>query len=139
MFFLMIRRPPRSTRTDTLVPYTTLFRSARLLCPEQSSRRLSRARSRAAPRWDASADGIDLLGLWRERGDALSRNRQGRPAGFLLRRDEEGQRGDGAQLCPSVEYPDDDVPFLHHLWAVGAARHGAVQIRRSGPRGAADR
>src|SRR3546814_15514039 len=25
---LMIRRPPRSTRTDTLFPYTTLFRSA---------------------------------------------------------------------------------------------------------------
>src|SRR3546814_7967217 len=29
-FFLMIRRPPRSTRTDTLFPYTTLFRSERL-------------------------------------------------------------------------------------------------------------
>src|SRR3546814_985590 len=29
-FFLMIRRPPRSTRTDTLFPYTTLFRSQ---CP----------------------------------------------------------------------------------------------------------
>src|SRR3546814_2856499 len=27
MFFLMIRRPPRSTRTDTLFPYTTRFRS----------------------------------------------------------------------------------------------------------------
>src|SRR3546814_8162274 len=27
-FFLMIRRPPRSTRTDTRFPYTTLFRSA---------------------------------------------------------------------------------------------------------------
>src|SRR3546814_5152869 len=26
-FFVMIRRPPRSTRTDTLFPYTTLFRS----------------------------------------------------------------------------------------------------------------
>src|SRR3546814_17767803 len=26
-FFLMVRRPPRSTRTDTLFPYTTLFRS----------------------------------------------------------------------------------------------------------------
>src|SRR3546814_5586131 len=26
-FFLMLRRPPRSTRTDTLFPYTTLFRS----------------------------------------------------------------------------------------------------------------
>src|SRR3546814_18822940 len=31
VFFLMIRRPPRSTRTDTLFPYTTLFRS--LLAP----------------------------------------------------------------------------------------------------------
>src|SRR3546814_11829790 len=28
VFFLMILRPPRSTRTDTLFPYTTLFRSA---------------------------------------------------------------------------------------------------------------
>src|SRR3546814_11104644 len=27
VFFLMIRRPPKSTRTDTLFPYTTLFRS----------------------------------------------------------------------------------------------------------------
>src|SRR3546814_4999564 len=31
VFFLMIRRPPRSTRTDTLFPYTTLFRSDMLL------------------------------------------------------------------------------------------------------------
>src|SRR3546814_18791533 len=30
-FFLMIRLPPRSTRTDTLFPYTTLFRSHRAL------------------------------------------------------------------------------------------------------------
>src|SRR3546814_10940961 len=28
-FFLIIRRPPRSTRSDTLFPYTTLFRSGR--------------------------------------------------------------------------------------------------------------
>src|SRR3546814_1308297 len=37
-FFLMIRRPPRSTRTDTLFPYTTLFRSQQqvvgLILPE---------------------------------------------------------------------------------------------------------
>src|SRR3546814_4070376 len=33
-FFLMIRRPPRSTRTDTLFPYTTLFRSGRVSDPE---------------------------------------------------------------------------------------------------------
>src|SRR3546814_677997 len=30
IFFLMIRRPPRSTRTDTLFPYTTLFRSTKI-------------------------------------------------------------------------------------------------------------
>src|SRR3546814_4584130 len=30
VFLLMIRLPPRSTRTDTLFPYTTLFRSLRL-------------------------------------------------------------------------------------------------------------
>src|SRR3546814_3592972 len=34
----MIRRPPRSTRTDTLFPYTTLFRSAVLKPHAQSSR-----------------------------------------------------------------------------------------------------
>src|SRR3546814_7350574 len=32
-FFLMIRRPPRSTRTDTLFPYTTLFRSHEIAGP----------------------------------------------------------------------------------------------------------
>src|SRR3546814_5696964 len=30
----MIRRPPRSTRTDTLFPYTTLFRSRQLRAPQ---------------------------------------------------------------------------------------------------------
>src|SRR3546814_6603581 len=35
-FFLMIRRPPRTTRTDTLFPYTTLFRSHR---PDNRSRK----------------------------------------------------------------------------------------------------
>src|SRR3546814_15886477 len=35
-FFLMIRRPPRSTRTDTLFPYTTLFRSkGSLVAPDR--------------------------------------------------------------------------------------------------------
>src|SRR3546814_20145094 len=39
-FFLMIRRPPRSTRTDTLFPYTTLFRSAGNLHRALSAERL---------------------------------------------------------------------------------------------------
>src|SRR3546814_12721477 len=33
VLFLMIRRPPRSTRPDTLFPYTTLFRSTALERP----------------------------------------------------------------------------------------------------------
>src|SRR3546814_18001982 len=38
--FVMIRRPPRSTRTDTLFPYSTLFRSRKSVCciePAQTS------------------------------------------------------------------------------------------------------
>src|SRR3546814_4189880 len=40
-FFLMIRRPPESTRTDTLFPYTTLFRSP--VCRIARSGKASRA------------------------------------------------------------------------------------------------
>src|SRR3546814_13886643 len=52
-FLLMIRRPPRSTRTDTLFPYTTLFRSPELaadalLCVRGRDRR--RARRPRRPR-----------------------------------------------------------------------------------------
>src|SRR3546814_16739829 len=47
--FLMIRRPPRSTRTDTLFPYTTLFRSQE--CPPpRVLRPARRRRSRASDR-----------------------------------------------------------------------------------------
>src|SRR3546814_3167416 len=42
----MIRRPPRSTRTDTLFPYTTLFRSRRKRHEEVHSARIHRPRRR---------------------------------------------------------------------------------------------
>src|SRR3546814_5385190 len=42
----MIRRPPRSTRTDTLFPYTTLFRSA---CAESSAGRPGDRRGQRSP------------------------------------------------------------------------------------------
>src|SRR3546814_15716905 len=60
-FFLMIRRPPRSTRTDTLFPYTTLFRSpgANRLCGlfEAGRRRIviDRAMTRSSPFATAAA------------------------------------------------------------------------------------
>src|SRR3546814_3571386 len=48
----MIRRPPRSTRTDTLFPYTTLFRSAsQLFIPNQTKgMRHERATEDACPK-----------------------------------------------------------------------------------------
>src|SRR3546814_13992422 len=63
-FFLMIRRPPRSTRTDTLFPYTTLFRSPDLV------RRLAR-------RLDAEEVGTAQPGV----GDGHVGGGAGEPAG----------------------------------------------------------
>src|SRR3546814_20086987 len=45
----MIRRPPRSTRTDTLVPYTTLFRSPGRCSTSSPKRRLRETGRRGAP------------------------------------------------------------------------------------------
>src|SRR3546814_13113119 len=42
LFFLMIRRPPRSTHTDTIFPYTTLFRSHAPVGIEVEHQRLAR-------------------------------------------------------------------------------------------------
>src|SRR3546814_19176625 len=58
-FFLMIRRPPRSTRTDTLFPYTTLFRSP-VRAPAAGARLSGRARRRG--------DHIPIL-PWQPLGD----------------------------------------------------------------------
>src|SRR3546814_10746622 len=64
-FFLMIRRPPRSTRTDTLFPYTTLFRSrAEPYRPVARRRFVGRYRPRACE-----------LGQLRSRRDRRDRSR----------------------------------------------------------------
>src|SRR3546814_19728346 len=49
VFLLMIRRPPRSTRTDTLFPYTTLFRSGGWRAPGTSGHRRWRGRTAIPP------------------------------------------------------------------------------------------
>src|SRR3546814_6335212 len=64
----MIRRPPRSTRTDTLFPYTTLFVSRRDRA-DGFVQRLARRRDTA----------LHLpWGQWRHRHDRLSASRPGR-------------------------------------------------------------
>src|SRR3546814_16196739 len=55
IFFLKLRRPPISTRTDTLFPYTTLFRSSNPQPHEAQSLKLDSSKAHAAlgwhPRW----------------------------------------------------------------------------------------
>src|SRR3546814_7194602 len=58
----MIRRPPRSTRTDTLVPYTTLFRShRRVALSGRLARRQFQPRSSKTPHPDARGGQIRRL------------------------------------------------------------------------------
>src|SRR3546814_8018454 len=49
----MIRRPPRSTRTDTLFPYTTLFRSRMRTCALAWGKRAARSASDTPARIDS--------------------------------------------------------------------------------------
>src|SRR3546814_15679223 len=62
-FFLMIRRPPRSTRTDTLFPYMTLFRSAFDGVPEHlaQARGIGPHARLAIALWQAIADFLKSL------------------------------------------------------------------------------
>src|SRR3546814_11415463 len=70
----MIRRPPRSTRTDTLFPYTTLFRSFGGF--EEWSDAVAAEEARAAQRLDSK---LRLEAHWLERGVTARRKRnQGR-------------------------------------------------------------
>src|SRR3546814_5283311 len=70
----MIRRPPISTRTDTLFPYTTLFRSARVLLVPDS----------AVPRPAADGAAVDDWsgGLVSDRDPRVSRTRRHAAARF---------------------------------------------------------
>src|SRR3546814_3780901 len=90
-FFLMIRRPPRSTLTDTLFPYTTLFRSI----PCRRASRVGRADATAATK-----GGSAHRGIWRADGRSHGDRRCRRTA--LGRRDhrrhQPGQDGNANQF-----------------------------------------
>src|SRR3546814_10727127 len=75
----MIRRPPRSTRTDTLFPYTTLFRSAILAW--SVSLKLLKLIGQGCPRNFADMGGNDLTG-----GIDEDRGRQNAVAGCAHQR-----------------------------------------------------
>src|SRR3546814_1038636 len=72
VFFLMMRRPPRSTRTDTLFPYTTLFRSGQCTGHDRQPERVRghaalRERGRDDERGSRLLDGARVVG--RERSE----------------------------------------------------------------------
>src|SRR3546814_11818727 len=87
----MIRRPPRSTRTDTLFPYTTLFRSASR-SPPCTRRRSGVGPDTARPRGDARAA--------RSRRAPWPRYVDGRP----------GRRTRAARSRRSRRHHQDDAP-----------------------------
>src|SRR3546814_17124908 len=106
----MIRRPPRSTRTDTLFPYTTLFRSvgaarARAVPPlrgaDRPPPRPRRTRIRPDRRrrafGDAGDGGMDLGAV----GLAAAAARAARRAAFLVRAEERRGGKEGVSQCRS--------------------------------------
>src|SRR3546814_12435782 len=75
-FCVMLRRPPRSTRTDTLFPYTTLFRSYREKAGRIEACRAARTAAGASidpGRWLVSGFGV---AIYRAAADYLTGNRE---------------------------------------------------------------
>src|SRR3546814_11604734 len=109
----MIRRPPRSTRTDTLFPYTTLFRSAPY--DARATRRLPALHARRGRAWLAGqrsppprcrARRLPAAGM----GDALARDRAARR--HALDRPIVSPRRMAADSCRSRERARACVPRL---------------------------
>src|SRR3546814_5002799 len=93
----MIRRPPRSTRTDTLFPYTTLFRSRSEL-------------AHAAGVVKDLVEGVDLFGAKisdQGVGSLLAGTRASRTTGAF-------DGGDGRQLNPGLAKGGDNADRYRH-------------------------
>src|SRR3546814_2482289 len=108
----MIRRPPRSTRTDTLFPYTTLFRSGRRALLAREPRRLRRDQHDGASLHDGAGAPpaeaaplrlcLVLLGLRRQQGVAVLDRPAGRPPGLALGSDQAGRQDADPHLRPHL-------------------------------------
>ena len=75
----------------------------------------------------------------RQHPAAVQHPRQHRPSGEPVRREQEGQRADGAHLQPSLRPADHRAAVLHGLRPLGPAGHGDVPLHQGDPRGEADR
>src|SRR3546814_10646668 len=140
----MFRRPPGSTLTDSLFPYTTLFRSTRCVRWPTSSRSARPAASRSWPTWPSATPRSDAsprvrasasgLGV-EELDERLRCDQRGRQralplpvvGGFLGDRDVVGvalsQAGAGdadeaAPLLRSEEHTSELQSLMRHYYAV---------------------
>src|SRR3546814_16030545 len=111
----MIRRPPRPTRTDTLFPYTTLFRSRYL--PQWPLRKEITASSRQQPKLDNALKDSQAL---RRRFSAVSKDApQARMTGSLLVAARHRRRvGAVLQQRRASVGRRDDADGDHHLAAL---------------------
>src|SRR3546814_2346415 len=109
-FFLMIRPPPRSTLTDTLFPYTTLFRSpheADLLAPEREEDRRD-----------------DECGLQHARRHRRAGRHQGLPGGRLP-----AEREDRDLPHRSEEHTSELQSLMRNSYAVFCLKKKNTQYR----------
>src|SRR3546814_12827304 len=122
----MRRRPPRATRTDTLFPYTTLFRSIQPGLPCQH------AGVRPAFR-PVRPYGLCLLvvRLRLQQADAVFGGGPGRSSHLALRRHAKGGRTDERDQRPSLPAADNVPSILPLLWDVGVSGKGPVAVYRS--------
>src|SRR3546814_18628601 len=93
----MIRRPPRSTRTDTLFPYTTLFRSNRDDGAEQTGS--ARCNQQSALR---------LMKKHECEFTALTEKESKRKSLFLFHSEQAGQAEDNSSLCDHEHRSDPE-------------------------------
>src|SRR3546814_1951735 len=123
-FFLMRRRPPRSTRTDTLVPYTTLFRSG------QHSRRSGRGnahppfwRRRSRRAWRSVR-----RSLYFPAREAAQDFRAGRHNAFLPRTHQLYHSGAGWVYHRSEEHTSELQSLMRISYAVFCLKKKNIQI-----------
>src|SRR3546814_6163301 len=115
----MLRRPPRSTRTDTLVPYTTLVRSG----PR-----------RAAVYRGPERDGVPApAGRWRSRRPGAARHRRRQRSEEHTSELQSLMRNSYAVFCLKKKKKNDQqtLPALSHQLSYLTKREARTTSRRS--------
>src|SRR3546814_9279027 len=124
-FFLMIRRPPRSTRTDTLFPYTTLFRSH----ADGLEVVLDDAAQLGDQRRHVHAAGLEVAALGVEHGLHLV-DQEGDVAALAEHRGHDpGERDDPLEVFRSEEHTSELESLMRISYAVFCLKKKNTKIK----------